>query len=633
MSYQIRDKSLGKIFTVLKDGETGLVKMMCDENRCMKVTKFVKEINVNSIENDDFLIKRKHNEFNEEIKSWFKDKPSHPQILNPLTYDFYFDKEEEKLVYIIYYNEQKLLSLAQYFYIYKDSNSKIIDCFYKIGCLLKELSEIAMLKLSFLNIYVNDKEEIVLIVPPFSFFQNERMKDEKDPNLTTILPPEPEEKMTPDKYYSFLFGICMVRAMGNKMFKSTIKKLSQNSSNIYMDPTLDFAKYIALPNMKEIFSNNLISLIQECLKYDILSRISIKEALFKYATIMINKIDYHLKSDNYFSSKSNNSNNSKAFILFPNKEHIIKNNINSPNVTIFTARTKVWMIQNLKESLNFENRKTPMKGQINLDSLNDNNMKTTKEQNYLSKKSEMNSILNNTKETNYENIKEESFDDQNQNQSQFNQNVIDFNNTSNPKEYYINNKSQNRPEPLLNELNKTNEKIIDNSFNDKKEINDITLEKNQLKTINLSQHQKEMTPKIVESFNNLKEIFDLPNEINEDQKSEQNNVFQVSDLYNQIMKKLNDLNASSITMKTLSNIFYLDVRDLNLSEENLELQAFKEIIKLNSLVQNIIINQYDFTRLIYEGRSNTLKADVQKKIFEKIQHQEGFKKFIFGTIN
>ena len=150
---------------------------------------------------------------------------------------------------------------------------------------------------------------------------------------------------------------------------------------------------------------------------------------------------------------------------------------------------------------------------------------------------------------------------------------------------------------------------------------------------NLTPYQKEMTPKIYEIYQKLRDILSLPCEKEENLKFG-NICQQPTDLYYRIIDKLTNLNAPPIILKALSNILCIDVRDLCLSESNPQLlNAFKEIITMNSLFTNIIINQYDFTRDMYEGHTKTLKEDVQIEIFKKIANQEGFTKFFFGIFN
>ena len=196
MEKEIRENNSGKIFTLFKDSRAGTVELMCEETKYMKLTKFVKEVHLDSIETCDRLVERKKNEFKEEIENNCRAIPPHPQILNLMAYDIALIKEEMKIIYSIYYNEPVLIPLAQYFYKNKDSPSSIMNCFFKIGSLFQELSEIVMLKLSLLNIYVNEKEEIVLILPPFPFFHDENNIDSKEPNISVMLPPENQDEMT-----------------------------------------------------------------------------------------------------------------------------------------------------------------------------------------------------------------------------------------------------------------------------------------------------------------------------------------------------------------------------------------------------------------------------------------------------
>ena len=289
-----------RIFTILKDQKNQIREIMCEEDRFMKLTKFEKEIHVDPNQMDNVYEKKK-NEFIEEIQNDKNIIPSLPQVLPLIEYDILLNKEESKIKYIIYYNETNLIPLAQYFYINKDSYSAIINCLYKIGTLFKELSERTILKLSLQNIYVNGKDEIVLILPPFSFFNDENNFDFNDFNLSIIIPPESQESIVSEKYYSFLFGICMLRVLENNLFKKAIKFLFKNNYQLQMNNTSDLLQLYAKSSRKHLFSDKLKSLIKNCLQFDFNSRISVSDARSEIATINKIKIEFATNSKYNFN--------------------------------------------------------------------------------------------------------------------------------------------------------------------------------------------------------------------------------------------------------------------------------------------------------------------------------------------
>ena len=144
MNKELKKKELEKAFTLFKDKSDKIFTTMSEEYQYKNVkwTKFEKKVSIDSYLDPfqiDDLIKQKKLQFMEELKNDCKIIPLHPQILNLIDYNIAFDKERRKIKYSIYYNEQRLIPLAQYFYIKKESPSEVMNCFYKIGSLFVEL--------------------------------------------------------------------------------------------------------------------------------------------------------------------------------------------------------------------------------------------------------------------------------------------------------------------------------------------------------------------------------------------------------------------------------------------------------------------------------------------------------------
>ena len=349
---------------------------------------------------------------------------------------------------------------------------------------------------------------------------------------------------------------------------------------------------------------------------------------------------------------------------FPTINYYLNNFFSAPILSIFTKRAKQWVYENLSNSINIKTIQKNMDDQEDFASLN-NSIKTRNDQFISSKPSYLNSqfktqgkIINKIEEK-FKNFRFEylpmyniNIDSWIKKDSKKSFALIEskliYENSRNELRNYIDDsilnlkeshqKSEYQPLPTIRK-DKLSTNKIENSdlkkLNDIQEISVQNLEKIKLEIINLIQNQSEITPEIYKSIQNLKAYLSLPTEINENQNINKGNFVlpNFDDIYKQIMNKLTDLDASPNIVKSLSNIFYIDVRELKLSDSNSELHAFEEIIKMNSLFRNIIINQYDFKRYFFEGRTRNLKEEIQIEIFNKIAQQEGFIKFIFGLFN
>ena len=214
---------------------------------------------------------------------------------------------------------------------------------------------------------------------------------------------------------------------------------------------------------------------------------------------------------------------------------------------------------------------------------------------------------------------------------QLNQFIIDITNLFGFEPKMDNDKAS---EIIKERLSVDNKKItLFNIFNYIKEIYQQTQELKKDKETISKKNLDMMTTSFRQANTILKLLEETPKERDDEVNNNHDIQTQPTELYNSIMNKLNDLKASPMIRKTLSNIFYIDTRVLDLSEENEELKAFQEIIKMNSLFQNLIINQYDFVRQVYEGTTKSLKKEVLTEIFQKISQLGGFIKLILGNFN
>ena len=159
------------------------------------------------------------------------------------------------------------------------------------------------------------------------------------------------------------------------------------------------------------------------------------------------------------------------------------------------------------------------------------------------------------------------------------------------------------------------------------------LEAIKFEIINLIKYQNVITPQISKIIKNLKALLNLHKKNDKTLKFVQNISIHPKDLFNQIMNQLMDCKSSPLILRSLSHPFYIDAREIDLSKWNSDLEAFCTIIKMNPLIQYIIINQYDFRNLRLEGRTKALSEEVQRLIFKTIDQQEGFISFIFGIFN
>jgi len=249
------------IHTLYKSKSDGNFLYMSQEIVPMKFTKFEKVVPIDSSKIVNVFHQEKI-QFDEESQNEKKRIPLHVQIMNLFTSNISLNSEGTQIKYTIYYNVPKLVSLVQYFYYYKEDALKIFSCFFKIGCLLQELAKIVELKLSLLNIYLNEKEEIVIIMLPRSFINDEIRIDNENPNLLLLPPPERQEEMRLDKFYSFLLGICMLRAMEDEKFKKAFKIIVKNNYQLQVDYTLELLKLISESKRKNLFNEKLKLIIK-----------------------------------------------------------------------------------------------------------------------------------------------------------------------------------------------------------------------------------------------------------------------------------------------------------------------------------------------------------------------------------
>jgi len=433
----------------------------------------------------------------------------------------------------------------------------------------------------------------------------------------------------------------MLRAMENNSFQKAVSKLFHNKYNLTMNDSSNLTYLFKNSKRRLLFSNVIVLIIQKCLNYDSYSMISISMALKELAEINGKGID---------SARSNKWTSSKYlidpivypenFLYFQRKydSSLISSNIST---TIATKSTDLKLTQNFIPSLNSDSFNEKI--QFNSSRIENQIYRSIKQENFrrnnLNYLSQVNSISNNLSSmsiTSNNRLKLENEisgnslgpasylknNDLNSEKSSNSTEIIQISDADFNEFSKIYKDTTNLIEPGKNMNDDAANQYVKNeflSYNKGSALLHIT--KDLLKTIqqkleaikleidNLKLYEKEMTPKILEIYKMLRTILHIPFE-----KEENHNDIicqQPTDLYNKIINKLTNLNTSPIIFKSLSNIFYLDVRELDLSDSTSEIKAFVEIIKINSLFTNIIINQYDFTRLIYEGRTKTLKEDVQ----------------------
>ena len=146
-----------------------------------------------------------------------------------------------------------------------------------------------------------------------------------------------------------------------------------------------------------------------------------------------------------------------------------------------------------------------------------------------------------------------------------------------------------------------------------------------LDEVSLKKNKKEL-------INHLNEIASKSKDLVLSSKEIQEKIIIPENLFFKINNDLFQKKATRITIKALNNIFYLDLRELDLIDSKPDSKLLILVIKMNDLFNTIIINQYDFVKLIYEGRTKELGNSVQKEIFKKIKKLPYFYQFIFGIL-
>ena len=134
----------------------------------------------------------------------------------------------------------------------------------------------------------------------------------------------------------------------------------------------------------------------------------------------------------------------------------------------------------------------------------------------------------------------------------------------------------------------------------------------------LANHIREIANKFKDEFSNLNEV--------------REKIINPEALFFKINNELQLKKATRISIKALNNMFYLDLRELDLIDTKPDSKLLISVLKMNDLFNTIIINQYDFVKLIYEGRTKELGNVVQKELFKKIKHLPYFFQIIFGRL-
>ena len=284
MSSLLIKKDFIQKYTIFKGRERKIIIILIQNVRdsafsCLQKTVYI------SKELSDGFNKNMELELEREIKNESHILPPHPQILPLLKYEIIFKKNKNMIKINLFYNLTNYIPFNQYIYRNSLDSNKIQMCFCKIGNLLYELSQICILKFSFFNLFLDNQDNIFLILPPFSFFNQSSEFDDSNENVFTIIPPELEESIVPEKFYSYLLGAFMLLALEKKFFFKVIKNLKD--SNIK-------EKLIQLINsnsnkrmyLKQIYTKEMIEIICNCLEYNSERRISISNACIKIAKIV-----------------------------------------------------------------------------------------------------------------------------------------------------------------------------------------------------------------------------------------------------------------------------------------------------------------------------------------------------------
>ena len=83
----------------------------------------------------------------------------------------------------------------------------------------------------------------------------------------------------------------MLRAMENNSFQKAVRRLFQNSYNLTMNDSSNLTYLFKNSKRRQLFSNDIVLIIQKCLYYDSYSRISISMALKEIVEINGIEID------------------------------------------------------------------------------------------------------------------------------------------------------------------------------------------------------------------------------------------------------------------------------------------------------------------------------------------------------